>query len=102
MRAHPPWAARSRQEHALRGAGGGRLAAAVRRAYPLSPADGLVQPLARPISLKNDSIEIIRRLAPTGRSGRLPLTHTRARWRTCDRPPRAAAATPSLPAHAGS
>ena len=42
----------------------------------LSPADGLVQPLARPISLKNDSIEIIRRLAPTGRSGRLPLTHT--------------------------
>jgi HprK-related kinase A len=30
----------------------------------LSPADGVVQPLARPISLKNDSIEIIRRLAP--------------------------------------
>ena len=38
---------------------------------------------------------------PTGRSGRLPLIHTRARRRTCDRPPRAAAATPSLPAHAG-
>jgi HprK-related kinase A len=30
----------------------------------LNPADGLVQPLARPISLKNDSIEIVRRLAP--------------------------------------
>jgi HprK-related kinase A len=30
----------------------------------LSPVDGLVQPLARPISLKNDSIQIARRLAP--------------------------------------
>ena len=30
----------------------------------LSPADGLVQPLARPISLKNHAIEIVRRLAP--------------------------------------
>lgn len=30
----------------------------------LSPTEGRVQPLARPISLKNDSIEIVRRLAP--------------------------------------
>jgi HprK-related kinase A len=35
----------------------------------LSPADGLVQPLARPISLKNDSIEIVRRLAPESTFG---------------------------------
>jgi HprK-related kinase A len=35
----------------------------------LSPADGLVQPLARPISLKNNSIEIVRRLAPDAKFG---------------------------------
>jgi HprK-related kinase A len=35
----------------------------------LSPADGQVQPLARPISLKNHSIEIIRRLAPRSTFG---------------------------------
>jgi HprK-related kinase A len=35
----------------------------------LGPADGLVHPLARPISLKNDSIEIVRRLAPDAAFG---------------------------------
>jgi HprK-related kinase A len=35
----------------------------------LSPDDGLVQPLARPISLKNNSIEIVRRLAPDATFG---------------------------------
>jgi HprK-related kinase A len=35
----------------------------------LSPTDGLVQPLARPISLKNDAIEIVRRLAPDSTFG---------------------------------
>ena len=35
----------------------------------LSPADGLVHPLARPISLKNQAIEIVRRLAPDAAFG---------------------------------
>jgi HprK-related kinase A len=35
----------------------------------LDPSDGRVQPLARPISLKNDSIEIIRKLDPNSTFG---------------------------------
>jgi HprK-related kinase A len=35
----------------------------------LDPADGRVQPLARPISLKNDAIDIIRKLDPTSTFG---------------------------------
>lgn len=35
----------------------------------LDPAEGSVQPLARPISLKNDSIEIVRKLDPNATFG---------------------------------
>jgi HprK-related kinase A len=35
----------------------------------LDPADGRVQPLARPISLKNDSIEIVRKFDPNSTFG---------------------------------
>jgi HprK-related kinase A len=51
----------------------------------IRPRDGLLQPYPRPISLKNESIEMIARMAPTRISADALMARSRARSPSCGR-----------------
>jgi HprK-related kinase A len=68
----------------------------------VDPTDGGVRALARPISLKDDSIEVVRRLVRGRCSAPAPSIPARGPSRTCGHPPRASAAPPRPPGRAGS
>lgn len=66
----------------------------------IDPGTGLIQPLPRPVSLKNDAIEVVRRFAPAARFG--PPVHETAKGTVAHmRPPADGVARALEPARPG-